>query len=158
MKANPALPWGIWASGAQYAVDFAQRSILFWDTLRQRGNNFLEHERKGLPPVLRFDHEMVMDGRSLESGAAPFLELRQFRLLDLELGRKLGAGRRALQFLLQAGARLREAHGLRRAACDHRPDVDSARKRGRAQSAVSVARDHGRHTRRALHRDRGRRA
>jgi Protein of unknown function (DUF3141) len=66
LKANPALPWEILASGAQYAVDFAQRSILFWDTLRQRGNNFLEHERKGMPPVLRFDHEMVMDGRSLE--------------------------------------------------------------------------------------------
>ena len=66
LKANPALPWEIWANGARYAVDFAQRSILFWDTLRQRGNNFVEHERQGLPPVLRFDHEMVMDGRTLE--------------------------------------------------------------------------------------------
>ena len=55
-----------WTSGAQYAVDFAQRSVLLWDTLRQRGNNFLEHERQGLPPLLHFDHEMVMDGRSLE--------------------------------------------------------------------------------------------
>jgi pimeloyl-ACP methyl ester carboxylesterase len=66
LKANPALPWQMWANGAQYGVDFAQRSILFWDTLRQRGNNFLEHERKGLPPVLHFDYEMVMDGRSLK--------------------------------------------------------------------------------------------
>ena len=66
LKANPALPWEIWANGTQYAIDFAQRSILFWDTLRQRGNNFLEHERQGLPPVLRFDYEMVLDGRTLE--------------------------------------------------------------------------------------------
>ena len=51
---------------AQYAVDTVQRSILFWDTLRQRGNNFLEHERQGLPPVLRFDYEMVLDGRTRE--------------------------------------------------------------------------------------------
>jgi pimeloyl-ACP methyl ester carboxylesterase len=62
----PLAPWALWTSGARYAVDFAQRSILLLDTLRQRGNNFLEHERQGLPPVLRFEHEVVMDGRSLE--------------------------------------------------------------------------------------------
>ncbi len=59
-------PWDAWTSGAQYVVDLAQRSILYCDTLRQRGNNFLEHERQGLPPVLHFEHEMVMDGRSFE--------------------------------------------------------------------------------------------
>ena len=30
-----------------YAVDATQRSILFWDTLRQRGNNFVEHNQAG---------------------------------------------------------------------------------------------------------------
>src|ERR1700674_585170 len=64
--ASPMLPWQAATSGAQYAVDFAQRSILFWDTLRQRGNNFLEHARKGFPPVLHFDYEMIMDGRTLK--------------------------------------------------------------------------------------------
>ena len=39
--------WQLWTSGARYAVDFAQRSILLWDTLRQRGNNYLEHEQQG---------------------------------------------------------------------------------------------------------------
>ena len=62
----PAVPWELWTSGARYAVDLAQRAILLWDTLRQRGNNFLEHERQGLPPVLHFEYEVVMDGRSLE--------------------------------------------------------------------------------------------
>jgi len=66
LMAKPMSPWEIWASGAQYAVDFAQRSVLFWDTLRQRGNNFVEHARQGLPPVLHFDYEMVVDGRTLE--------------------------------------------------------------------------------------------
>jgi pimeloyl-ACP methyl ester carboxylesterase len=64
--AAPLLPWQAWAGGAQYALDFAQRSVLFWDALRQRGNNFIEHERQGLPPVLHFEHEVVMDGRTLE--------------------------------------------------------------------------------------------
>ncbi len=48
LTTNPLAAWQAWASSAQYGVDFAQRSILFWDTLRQRGNNFVEHERQGL--------------------------------------------------------------------------------------------------------------
>src|SRR4029453_5190624 len=63
---NPTALSQLWADGARYGVDFAQRSILFWDMLRQRGNNFVEHERQGLPPVLRFDYEVVMDGRSFK--------------------------------------------------------------------------------------------
>ena len=31
---------------AGYGVDFGQRSVLFWDTLRQRGNNFVEHNAR----------------------------------------------------------------------------------------------------------------
>ena len=64
--AKPLSPMDGWTLAAQYAADSVQRSILFWDTLRQRGNNFLEHERQGLPPVLHFDYEMVVDGRTLE--------------------------------------------------------------------------------------------
>ena len=62
---NPAAAMKLQADWPGYAVDAAQRSILFWDTLRQRGNNFLEHMQKGLPPVLHFDYEMVVDGRKL---------------------------------------------------------------------------------------------
>ncbi len=62
--ATPPLPYEAWAGSTRYAVDVAERSILFWDTLRQRGNNFVEHERRGLPPVLHFEHEMVVDGRT----------------------------------------------------------------------------------------------
>src|SRR5262245_27502985 len=62
---KPQSPWDLWAGGARYAVDFAQRSILFWDTLRERGNNFVERTQQGLPPVLHFDYDMVMDGRKL---------------------------------------------------------------------------------------------
>jgi pimeloyl-ACP methyl ester carboxylesterase len=55
-----------WTSWPQYAIDFAQRALIFWDTLRQRGNNYLEHAQQGQPPVLRFKYEMVLDGRTLE--------------------------------------------------------------------------------------------
>ena len=53
-------------AGYRYAVDFLQRSILFCDTLRQRGNNFMELAREGLKPVLHFDYDMVLDGRGFE--------------------------------------------------------------------------------------------
>ena len=49
-----------------YAVDATQRSILFWDTLRQRGNNFIENSAEGLKPVLHFDYETVLDGRGFD--------------------------------------------------------------------------------------------
>lgn len=49
-----------------YAIDTFQRSILFWDVIRKRANNFLEHEREGLPPVLNFEYELVLDARTFE--------------------------------------------------------------------------------------------
>ena len=55
-----------WSAWPQYLIDCAQRAVIFWDTLRQRGNNYLEHVQKGQPPVLHFKHEMVLDGRTLQ--------------------------------------------------------------------------------------------
>ena len=51
---------------ADYLVDAAQRNALFWDTLRGRGNEYLRHEAAGSPPLLRFGHELLLDGRALE--------------------------------------------------------------------------------------------
>ncbi|WP_321796745.1 DUF3141 domain-containing protein [Caballeronia sp. J97] len=53
-------------NGYAYAVDLMQRSILFWDTLRERGNNFVEQTKRGLEPVLHFAHDMLIDGRTFE--------------------------------------------------------------------------------------------
>jgi hypothetical protein len=50
----------------EYAVDAVQRSVLFWDTLRERGNEYLSHAAAGKPPLLKFGHEMLLDGRTLE--------------------------------------------------------------------------------------------
>jgi len=59
-------PWEIWGDWLQYATDAAQRSILFWDILRERGNVFVEHEKGGKPPVLHFDYEIISDGREFK--------------------------------------------------------------------------------------------
>jgi pimeloyl-ACP methyl ester carboxylesterase len=55
-----------WQAGPAYVTDWCQRWVLFWDTLRQRGNNFLEHERAGKPPLLVYDYETIVDGRKLD--------------------------------------------------------------------------------------------
>jgi pimeloyl-ACP methyl ester carboxylesterase/tellurite resistance protein len=49
----------------EYWVDAAQRTILFTDILRKRGNVYLDHLHEGQTPVLVFDYETVMDGRTL---------------------------------------------------------------------------------------------
>ncbi len=48
----------------EYWVDAWQRSILFLDVLRQRGNISREHNARRAPNVLSFTPELVLDGRS----------------------------------------------------------------------------------------------
>ncbi|HTX72610.1 MAG TPA: DUF3141 domain-containing protein [Rectinemataceae bacterium] len=57
------------AQAFSYWIDSLQRTVLLWDVLRERGNTFLEHEKEGKPPVLVFDYDMVVDGRTLEHPA-----------------------------------------------------------------------------------------
>ncbi|MFO1302958.1 MAG: DUF3141 domain-containing protein [Burkholderiales bacterium] len=54
---------------AEFQVDAAQRSVLFWDTLRRRGNQWLEHEAAGKPPVLNYRYELLADARTYERPA-----------------------------------------------------------------------------------------
>jgi pimeloyl-ACP methyl ester carboxylesterase len=51
---------------SEYWVDAWQRSALFLDVLRQRGNIYLEQTAKEVPHVLDFATELVRDGRTLE--------------------------------------------------------------------------------------------
>lgn len=52
-----------------YQRDLLERTILFWDTLRQRADNMIAHERAGKPPLLDFDYEMLLDARRFEHPA-----------------------------------------------------------------------------------------
>ena len=55
-----------WQDYASYVGDLAQRTVLFTDILRERGNSYIEREAEGFKPVLVFDYEIVLDGRSFE--------------------------------------------------------------------------------------------
>ena len=55
-----AVDWG------QYAVDFAQRAVMFWDTMRKRGNNWIAHEQAGKPPLFAYEYEILADARTFE--------------------------------------------------------------------------------------------
>jgi pimeloyl-ACP methyl ester carboxylesterase len=53
------------AQAGAYALDAMQRSVLFWNTLRERGNIYVDQTVNGHPPVLIFEHRIIMDGRDL---------------------------------------------------------------------------------------------
>ncbi|MBR0678918.1 DUF3141 domain-containing protein [Roseomonas eburnea] len=105
-----------------YATDAAQRWLLFWDVMRQAGNNFVEHEKAGCPPVLVFDYETVVDGRKLarpvnyalvrikppEGYPATDPALRPFVIIDPRAGH--GAGIGGFKSDSQVGVALRRGH------------------------------------------------
>jgi hypothetical protein len=53
----------------EYWVDGWQRTILFWDVLRQRSTTYYEQRAKPVPHVLTFDAELVLDGRTFDRPA-----------------------------------------------------------------------------------------
>src|SRR6516164_7350042 len=57
--------YGAFAPMMEYAVDAAQRSVLFLDVMRQRGNQYREHLAETAPHVLDYKVELVVDGRRL---------------------------------------------------------------------------------------------
>ena len=58
-------PAGLVTAWPDYAVDAFQRSVLFLELLRRRGNAEIEITSRPTATVLRFEHEVVMGGRSL---------------------------------------------------------------------------------------------
>jgi hypothetical protein len=71
MSTTPQYPSGFaqflgpFAPAVEYMTDAAQRSVLFWDVLRQRGNQYHAHMAETVPHVLEFEVELVVDGRKL---------------------------------------------------------------------------------------------
>jgi len=56
---------GLVASAVEYMVDAGQRSVLFLDVLRQRGDQYREHAAQAAPHVLNYAAELIIDGRKL---------------------------------------------------------------------------------------------
>ena len=71
MKANdiPSLtgmsvgPLALWDQAWRYQADLFQRSVLFLDILRERADNMLAHDAAGLPPLIHFEYEQILDAR-----------------------------------------------------------------------------------------------
>ena len=83
---NLARPWDFWLSKAgpeafggaaplgvdfirqaqEYWIDACQRSVLFLDVLRRRGNDHFEYISRTAPHVLTFQFELVLDGRRFD--------------------------------------------------------------------------------------------
>jgi len=66
-KTNAIVPFfGLFGSAIEYAIDAAQRNVLFLDVMRQRGNQYREHLAETAPHVLDYKVELVVDGRHLD--------------------------------------------------------------------------------------------
>jgi|UPI000409EBFA pimeloyl-ACP methyl ester carboxylesterase len=57
---------GLFASALEYLVDTGQRSVLFLDVMRQRGEQYREHIAQTAPHVLNYAVDLVIDGRTLQ--------------------------------------------------------------------------------------------
>ena len=118
---EPVSPWDLWLQSWGYGVDAFQRAVLTMDTLRERGNAYLEHERAGMPPVLHFEHETVLDARHFErpvnyallrivppEGVTVDPGRRPYIIIDPRAGHGPGIG--GFKDDSQVGVALREGH------------------------------------------------
>jgi pimeloyl-ACP methyl ester carboxylesterase len=61
--------FGIFGPAVDYGTDVAQRTVLFWDVMHQRGNQYREHLAQTVPHVLDYEAELIIDGRTLKRPA-----------------------------------------------------------------------------------------
>ncbi len=121
LMANPPAPWEIWKQWYDYSTDLGQRTLLFWDTLRRRGNDFIAHEKAGKPPLLHFDYEMVLDARTFDrpvnyalvrivppAGVTVDAKRRPYLIIDPRAGHGPGIG--GFKDDSQVGVALRDGH------------------------------------------------
>ena len=68
--ASSSVPNGYWfglmGQALEYMADAAQRTVLFADVMRERGNQYHEHIAKTVPHVLGYGAELVLDGRNFQ--------------------------------------------------------------------------------------------
>jgi hypothetical protein len=55
-----------WGPLGEYMTDAMQRTVLFWDVLRQRSDQYYTQKAKAVPHVLSFDAELVLDARTFK--------------------------------------------------------------------------------------------
>jgi Protein of unknown function (DUF3141) len=106
---RPALPGGamsgLVAAAVEYMVDARQRTVLFLDIMRQRGDQYRQHMAETAPNVLSYAAELIIDGRKLEQpvnyalvriippkGVEIDLKRRPFVVVDPRAGHGPGIG------------------------------------------------------------------
>ena len=95
----------MFGAATEYMIDAAQRSVLYCDVMRQRGDAYREHAAETAPHVLNYQVELVMDGRTLDrpvnyglvkvvppSGVEVDLTKRPFVVVDPRAGHGPGIG------------------------------------------------------------------
>jgi hypothetical protein len=85
---DPARIGDLLSEAVAYQRDVWERSVLFVDALRQRADNMLAHARGGMPLLVDFEFENVLDARSFER-PANYALLRVTRYGDACLARGL---------------------------------------------------------------------
>ena len=96
---------GLVAKAVEYMVDAGQRSVLFLDIMRQRGDQYRDHVAQTAPHVLNYAAELIIDGRRLEQpvnyalvriippkGVEIDLKRRPFIVVDPRAGHGPGIG------------------------------------------------------------------
>src|SRR3954462_7308312 len=106
---KPQLPGdamsGLFSQAVEYLVDAGQRSVLFLDVMRKRGDQYREHLAQTAPHVLSYAAELIIDGRTLDepvnyalvriippNGVEIDLERRPFVVVDPRAGHGPGIG------------------------------------------------------------------
>ena len=109
MMEKPELPGtaipGVFAAAFEYLMDAGQRSVLFLDVMRRRGEQYREHLSETVPHVLNYEIELVADGRTLDrpvnyglvrvkppAGVEIDLTRRPFVVIDPRAGHGPGIG------------------------------------------------------------------
>lgn len=98
-------PFGFGRAAFDYWRDSMERSVLYLDVMRERGNQYLEHMEQTKPSVLGFETEVLMDGRTLprptnyellrvlpHEGTETDPEMRPFVVVDPRAGHGPGIG------------------------------------------------------------------
>jgi pimeloyl-ACP methyl ester carboxylesterase len=97
--------FGPFAPAVDYMIDAGQRTVLFWDVMRQRGNQYRAHLAETAPHVLDYEVELILDGRTFERpvnyalvrvipprGVEPDSTRRPFVVVDPRAGHGPGIG------------------------------------------------------------------
>jgi hypothetical protein len=125
-KTEPALPAPSLSATddvSAYLTDAMQRTVLFLDTLLDRGNNYLLHLDQGTPPLLKFEYEVLLDGRDLPQpcnydllrliapeGIPVNLQARPVVVVDPRAGHGPGIG--GFKFDSEIGMAMRAGHAV----------------------------------------------